>query len=253
VNDFLFCAGKSLSALEADIHTLPSDPSTVRLVVIDALHPLLASPAFNLPSFLALLASPTTSILALCHNDIPLTPHDWYAPHPMTYLRYVATTIITTHSLPQIIAAKEAQDRCVAAPRWGLAERVPGALVGRRPKGSAGPPATVLEMEHRRRSGRAVRDWFVVEHGGAAGRGAVARLEDHPAYPRPDVEGDGGADTAGPETTFNLGLSEKERRDREGVRLPYMDAQREGGIGEGGRILYDMGVEDDFDDEEDEI
>jgi elongator complex protein 5 len=60
------------------------------------------------------------------------------------------------------------------------------------------------------------------------------------------------------ETTFNLGLTEKQRRDREGVVLPYFDAQREGGAagpGEGGRILYDMGAEDreDFDDEEDEI
>jgi elongator complex protein 5 len=127
----------------------------------------------------------------------------------------------------------------------------------------------VVEMEHRRRSGRAVRDWFVVEHGGAAGRGrggggagvkaavvggarGVVRLEEHPEYPRPEAEG-GDAPQEAPETTFNLGLSDKERRDREGVRLPYLDAQNEGGIGEGGRILYDMGIEDDFDDEEDEI
>jgi elongator complex protein 5 len=52
-----------------------------------------------------------------------------------------------------------------------------------------------------------------------------------------------------------LGLTEKQRRDREGVVLPYFDAQNESGVGEGGRILYEMGVEDreDFDDEEDEI
>ena len=36
--------------------------------------------------------------------------------------------------------------------------------------------------------------------------------------------------------------------------LPYFDAQKGGdGPGEGGRILYDMGSEDDFDEEEDEI
>ena len=34
--------------------------------------------------------------------------------------------------------------------------------------------------------------------------------------------------------------------------LPYLDAQKGEG-GEGGRILYDMGAEDDFDEEEDEI
>ena len=53
------------------------------------------------------------------------------------------------------------------------------------------------------------------------------------------------------DTTFELGLTEKQRRDREGVVLPYYDAQKGGG--EGGRILYDMGEEDDFDEEEDEI
>lgn len=35
--------------------------------------------------------------------------------------------------------------------------------------------------------------------------------------------------------------------------LPYFDAQTEIGGGEGGRILYEMGREDDFDEEEDEI
>jgi len=59
-------------------------------------------------------------------------------------------------------------------------------------------------------------------------------------------------------TTFNLGLTEKQKRDRENVVLPYFDAQKDGGAagpGDGGRILYDMGTEDreDFDDEEDEI
>lgn len=55
------------------------------------------------------------------------------------------------------------------------------------------------------------------------------------------------------DTTFNLGLTDKQRSDREGVVLPYFDAQREEGMGEGGRILYDMGEEDDFDEEEDEV
>jgi elongator complex protein 5 len=49
-------------------------------------------------------------------------------------------------------------------------------------------------------------------------------------------------------------LTEKQRKDRDGVVLPYFDAQKGEG-GEGGRILYEMGAEDreDFDDEENEI
>lgn len=67
--------------------------------------------------------------------------------------------------------------------------------------------------------------------------------------------GNGDEDAEGMESTFSLGLTEKQRRDREGVVLPYFDAQKGEGPGEGGRILYEMGDEDreDFDDEEDEI
>ncbi len=89
--------------------------------------------------------------------------------------------------------------------------------------------------------------------------GDFTLLEDHPLYSHISA----GEATASdrdeePETTFSLGLTEKQKRDRENVVLPYFDAQKEGGAagpGEGGRILYDMGEEDreDFDDEEDEI
>lgn len=118
----------------------------------------------------------------------------------------------------------------------------------------------VLEMEHRRKSGRAVRGTFFMPPPpapDAAGFGGATLLEEHPLFGAPDVggekegkgkEGEGG----GGETTFELGLTEKQREAREGVVLPYFDAQKEGG-GEGGRILYQMGTEDDFDEEEDEI
>jgi elongator complex protein 5 len=291
VDDFLFCAGRPIRELENGLLKHARQPSGC-LVVFDTIHPLLSQAAFNLPAFLSQIMSPATSILALCHRDIPFSTHDPYQPDPLTQLRYLATTILTTHALAQVVAAKRARDCCEAEPPHGLAECVPGALVGILGGADDGGAATVLEMEHRRRSGRAVRDWFVVEHGPApagrshrtsssssssasaaaadalggavkaAGSGArgVVRLEEHPAYPRPEAEaeaedkvGGGQQQQAGLETTFNLGLSEKERRDREGVRLPFFDAQNEGGIGDGGRILYDMGVEDDFDDEEDEI
>lgn len=90
----------------------------------------------------------------------------------------------------------------------------------------------------------------------------ILLLDDHPIYASiPSglgTAGEGTQEEEEVETTFNLGLTEKQKRDREGVVLPYFDAQKEGGVagpGEGGRILYDMGAEDrdDFDDEEDEI
>ena len=140
----------------------------------------------------------------------------------------------------------------------------------------------VVEMEHRRKSGRGVREWFFLPvasrasiksaestatananaianvnvNPGAAPRETIRLLDDHPLF-RKDADGLAGRDAdelSG--LTFDLSLTERQRREREGVVLPYFDAQKEGGgggPGEGGRILYDMGVEDDFDDEEDEI
>ncbi|KXJ93190.1 Elongator complex protein 5 [Microdochium bolleyi] len=139
----------------------------------------------------------------------------------------------------------------------------------------------MLEMELRRRSGRSVSEKFVFVPGRTvtaaaigrkegqgeaegslllSGAGKIMLLADHPLFAASRAGGeDAGGDGAGadgeeqPESTFNLGLTEKQRRDREGIVLPYFDAQTDIGAGEGGRILYEMGREDDFDDEEDEI
>lgn len=118
----------------------------------------------------------------------------------------------------------------------------------------------VVEMEYRRKSGRGLEEWFFLpgDEDGATGDGSegIMLLDDQVLYRGSD--GDGGtvkgvgAGVELEQATFELGLSAKQRRDREGVVLPYFDAQKGEG-GEGGRILYDMGVEDDFDEEEDEI
>ncbi|KAI9822238.1 MAG: hypothetical protein M1832_003061 [Thelocarpon impressellum] len=120
-------------------------------------------------------------------------------------------------------------------------------------------------MEYRRKSGRAVSEWFflpsmISSRASPPGRKAKERvilLEDHPLYRASEkVTGGDGLDDQqeGMASTFDLGLTEKQKRDREGVVLPYFDAQKsDGGVGAGGRILYEMGFEDDFDEEEDEI
>ena len=184
-----------------------------------------------------------------------------YAPAPLTLLKYLATTIFTTHSLHHVLARKAARERSLVEPTFGLEEGIEGVLQGLGANGSEG---LVLEMEHRRKSGRGVREWYYLPlhssttstgvEAAASGkaRESVILLEDHPQYgkPRQRSESAGGGEVeAG--STFELGLTEKQKLDREGVVLPYFDAQKGGG--EGGRILYDMGSEDDFDEEEDEI
>jgi len=126
----------------------------------------------------------------------------------------------------------------------------------------------VLELEFRRKSGRGLVEWYFLPlplriQKGVGGnvqmkggeKETVVLLDDHPLWrvESSNVAGDGdGGEGDEMNTTFSLGLTERQKRDREGVVLPYFDAQKGLG-GEGGRILYDMGVEDDFDDEEDEI
>ena len=138
-----------------------------------------------------------------------------------------------------------------------MEEEAEGVLLGLKERSDEG---MVLEMEHRRKSGR-----VLASSSNSGGEGGMfylpsvsslekpMMLEEHPLFKALERE-DNSADRGGRgemEGTFELGLTEKQRREREGVVLPYFDAQR--GEGGGGRILYDMGVEDDFDEEEDEI
>jgi elongator complex protein 5 len=149
-----------------------------------------------------------------------------------------------------------------------LAERREGVLVGLGGKGKEEERGVVVKMELRRKSGRGIVENFVLSPPQAQINtntstpklpqvGEFILLDDHPLYAStPSGMGSEGGEAEDElESTFNLGLTEKQKRDREGVVLPYFDAQNESGVGEGGRILYEMGVEDreDFDDEEDEI
>jgi elongator complex protein 5 len=206
-----------------------------------------------------------------------------YTPDPLTLLSYLATTVFRVSSLSHAVAARRAQSRSVQEPEFGLREGREGVLIGLRGVSDHGhghghghgqawsEKDVVVDMEMRRRSGRAVVDRFILaaptstasvtakgvrQGAGGAGGWSVMLWDVHPAFrgesgDKLSEEGTGGHEDG--MTTFNIGLTEKQRRDREGVVLPYFDAQVEVGGGEGGRILYEMGREDDFDEEEDEI
>lgn len=245
------------------------------LLILDTLHPLFGTKMIPNPAaWLSSLISPNTHLLAVYHSSQPLSSsvsfETSYQPHPLTLLRYLATTILKTHSLSHMIDAKAARDRSRAAPVHGLEEDEEGTIQG---LGANDPRGVVVECEMRRKSGRAVELWFVLDPimGNKESKHKVAAMEnrkkdpfagitlldEHPLYrktfAKEDVSEPKGDESEHGEVTFNLGLTERQRKEREGVVLPYFDAQRPDGGGEGGRILYDMGSEDDFDDEEDEI
>ena len=203
-------------------------------------------------------------MVAVYHTDVPLVSPktaNEYDPHPLTLLTHLATAVFRVSSLFQELERRRAQNRSLPEPEWGLDEGREGVLVGLKlDETESTASALVVEMEMRRRSGRAVAEKFILTPraaGTTPRTGTVSLLSDHPLFSPPsDVEGGVGAEGTGEDemdTTFNLGLTEKQRRDREGIVLPYFDAQTDIGAGEGGRILYEMGREDDFDEEEDEI
>lgn len=193
------------------------------------------------------------------HQDVPALPQqNHYPPSPLSVLTYLATSIITLHSFSHVLAQKAARDRSLAAPVFGLEEEQDGVLLGRLDKlgGTGAAEGIVLELEHRRKSGRGVLEWYLLPPASRYSpqhvKEIVTLLDDNVLY-NPPMEPGTNPDDDEPKSTFELGLTDRQRRDREGVVLPYFDAQRGDGPGEGGRILYDMGEEDDFDEEEDEI
>ncbi|KAI0884432.1 histone acetylation protein 2 [Annulohypoxylon maeteangense] len=280
VDIFIKARCKSPDSLRSEItsHFPPGTPGHAHkvLIVIDALNPLAQALSSNLSLFLSSLITPLVSLVGVYHADVPLVfSPGWneYEPHPLTTLTHLATAVLRVGSLYQAAERRRAENRSLPAPEWGLAEGREGVLIGLgggKGGGSGDGDGFVLEMEMRRRSGRSVAEKFVlvpravqvqVRNAGADGKGKIEAsrlylLSDHPAFRDPGDGEQGGVAGEGDgemETTFNLGLTEKQRRDREGIVLPYFDAQKDIGAGEGGRILYEMGREDDFDDEEDEI
>ncbi|KAL1970289.1 hypothetical protein VTN77DRAFT_5449 [Rasamsonia byssochlamydoides] len=242
-----------------------------RLIIIDSINSLLdrrgPDGPVHLPLYLSSFLAPAnptstpvqTSLVVTYHQDIPsLSNQRPYTPLNLSLLTYLATTIFTLHSLSHVLAQKAARDRSLAEPVFGLEEEQEGVILGRldRMKGQESAEGIVIEMEHRRKSGRGVVEWYVLPpashyHPNEA-KEVVTLLDDHPLYRRPEEQDEDVAEEE-PGSTFELKLTERQRREREGVVLPYFDAQHGDGPGEGGRILYDMGEEDDFDEEEDEI
>ncbi|KAI5787172.1 Elongator complex protein 5 [Geopyxis carbonaria] len=267
--------GKSVAELQTAIAAaVKKAPDSRALLILDALNTLSSSKPKSLAPFLSSLLAPTTTLVGVYHTDVPLclpaeASADAYpdsAPDPLTLLKYFCTTLIKVHSIKHVLARKAARDRAEREPVFGIDEGIEGILVG---FGSNAPEGMVLEMEYRRKSGRGVEEWFYLPLQEAEAKrlgsstlpgGVVEKtilLEDHPEWRVSeqvrgmDMESDGEEE---PTSTFELGLTERQRKARDEVVLPYFDAQKPGGIGGGGAILFTPDREiDDFDEEEDEI
>lgn len=237
------------------------------LVVIDSLYELLSVKNVDMGALFNLVAGEYAStLIGVYHQDtIPdQDAHKAYAPQPLDLFKYMATTVITCRSFAHMLAAKAAKERSLPEPTHGLLQGAEGIVQCLDANDHRG---IVLEAEFRRKSGRPESETYFLRIArrsdynaplagmafGTLRQEFVSLLDQVPAYSSSEVTGLVNAAANEMESTFNLGLTDKQKQAREGVVLPYFDAQKGEGAGEGGRILYDMGEEDDFDEEEDEI
>jgi elongator complex protein 5 len=236
------------------------------LVIVDDLYELLNIKGMDVSALFNLVAGKFASTLVGVYHQDMLATQDTqnpYAPQPLDLLKYLATSVITCKSFAHVLAVKAARERSLAEPTHGLLQGAEGIVQCLDANDHRG---IVLEAEFRRKSGRPEIETYFLRRArhsdynepvsgtthGTLKQEFVTLLELVPAYGSAEVLGLVNSAANEMESTFNLGLTDKQKQAREGVVLPYFDAQKGEG-GEGGRILYDMGVEDDFDEEEDEI
>lgn len=237
------------------------------LVIVDSLYDLLSDPTVDMSTLFHLVAMKYKStLIGVWHLDLipACESHNPYSPQPLELVKYMATAIITCKSLAHMIASKAARERSLPEPTYGILHEGEGIIQALDANDTRG---IVLDAEFRRQSGREESAVYFLRTASASdyqkpapGRSIgvlkqefVTLLDLIPAYSNQDTAAKV-PDSEEMESTFNLGLTEKQKIARDGVVLPYFDAQKTmGDAGEGGRILYDMGAEDDFDEEEDEI
>ncbi|KAF2002568.1 hypothetical protein P154DRAFT_383346, partial [Amniculicola lignicola CBS 123094] len=236
------------------------------LVVVDSLADLLGMRGVDMNTLFNLVAAKYRSnLVGVYHQDMLMNyyPYNPYAPQLLDTLKYVATCILTCKSFAHVLAAKAAKERSLPEPTHGLLQGAEGVVQS---MGANDCRGMVMDAEFRRKSGRPETETFylpapkVSDYHPPVKEMMIGVLKSEVVVCLDMVELYNSQDTmerirvAADEmsSTFNLELTEKQKEAREGVVLPYFDAQKGEG-GEGGRILYEMGEEDDFDEEEDEI
>ncbi|KAL1915933.1 uncharacterized protein VTP21DRAFT_6321 [Calcarisporiella thermophila] len=198
-------------------------------------------------SRLSQCASETCRIVALYHDDIPTsdaftnssaTPS--CIPELTASLSYYAPTVIRVISLRQ--AQLETADMITKATRMSLEKT---SLVD---VASNSIADFVCCVEHRKPSGKVLKEivmckivegqeWIHTSPYNVIREENLTDVKEN--QPDPTLE----------LTTFNLSLTEEQKRAKNQVVLPYTKAQQQGELS-GGTIFYEPDAEDDFDDED---
>jgi elongator complex protein 5 len=173
--------------------------------------------------------------------DIKGPPIYHYFPSPELLISHMCTAVLWVSSHLHHIRKREAESQALPDPieHESALDGIVSTL------GSNSPEKIVVELVYRKKSGRKLREKSILN----LSSGQVEPLEETAFSDESEAQAmlDFG-------TTFNIGLTQRQKETKDEVILPYFSAQRT--IADekepiGGEIEYTLEAEDDFDDEED--
>ncbi|KAI5295144.1 hypothetical protein KEM56_005707, partial [Ascosphaera pollenicola] len=195
IDAFITTRRKTFPQIAKDIRDACLSNSTIapsgvkkNLIIFDTVHPLSTrkphshgGPVNIVNYFGSILAmnapNPSSqtqmqaSLVAVYHSDIPtqMSQAGPYAPSLYSLLSYLATAILTVYSTHHILAEVAARERSLVAPSFGLAAEEDGAIIGLKNANTKigmaeispeDRDSLVIQLDHRRRSGRNVEEWY---------------------------------------------------------------------------------------------
>ncbi|KAF9203269.1 hypothetical protein BGZ49_006612 [Haplosporangium sp. Z 27] len=196
---------------------------------------------FNLIRSITGMLSDTSRIIAIYHEDVPdadsFSP-DASKPLAANSLAHIATTLITIKNSEAIRQDQEDLRRGVVTVKEFSYLTV---------HGNAWDSA-VCEIEHKRKSGKVTRESNAYRLESPTGELLVVNLwdvvGDMPDVEKLDLEESQTADPAA-NLSFNLNLTEEQRKAKNETVLPYLKTQESTGA-----IYYEPDAADDFDDDD---
>ncbi|KAF9127348.1 Elongator complex protein [Mortierella sp. 14UC] len=197
---------------------------------------------FNLLRSVTALLTDTSRIIAIHHEDVPdadsFLSDSSSKPQASNSLAHIATTLITLKSSEALRQDQEDFRRGTVTAREFSYLTV---------HGNAWDSA-VCEIEHKRKSGKVAKETNAYHQGSPTGSLTVVNVwdvvGDLPDIDKMDLEESQTSDPAA-NLSFNLNLTEEQRRAKNDTVLPYLKTQESTGA-----IYYEPDAADDFDDDD---
>lgn len=193
------------------------------LCIIDSLNYI---PREQLTQFFANIASPHVTVLGVYHEDVPelnTTKLNNHFPSAIKLLKFMSSSIL--HVSPKLAIGRTEEE---------ILENLGNFTI---PKG-LNNPEYLLTLTYRRKSGRSLTYNYRINsttHQYTFIESTVPTANNETPEALQGL------------TTFNLSTSDKQKKEKENVNLPFLDAQS---FNRGGAIVYEFEKDDDYDEED---